>query len=167
MKMERYWRVFYTAPRAEKKCEERIAERHIEVFLPTREVVRQWKDRKKKVIEPLFKNYIFAWVNERERVQVLQTDGVVRCVSFGGRPARVSEEEIEQIKIAQRDGSRLAVVDIPRPAPGEKVTVVEGPLRGLRGEVTDHRGEMHLLIMIPSIRQALRVNVPAAWVKAA
>ena len=160
------WRVFYTFPRAEKKCEERLAKARIEVFLPQRSVVRQWKDRKKKVVEPLFRNYIFARVNERERLQVLRTQGVVQCVSFGGRLAGVSEEEVEQIRIAQKEGGRLSVVDYePRPARGEVVSVVEGPLRGLRGEVVDYRGQTHLLVAIPAIRQALKISVPAAWVR--
>lgn len=165
---ERCWRVFYTFPRAEKKCEERLAQGDIEVFLPKRAVLRQWKDRKKKVIEPLFRNYLFARVDERERLRVLRTQGIVQSVAFGGRLAEVSEEEIEQIRLAQQGGSHLSVVDyVPRPDRGTRVTIVEGPLRGLRGEVADHRGQTHLLVAIPAIRQALKVNVPAAWIRAA
>ena len=117
--VQRKWRVFYTQARAEKKCEERLVQRGVEVYLPTHKVVRQWKDRKKKVIEPLFRNYIFAHVDEQERLHVLKTPGIVRCVSFGGTPAEVDEGEIEQLKIAQKDPKRLRLVGIllcpPRP----------------------------------------------------
>ncbi len=160
------WRVFYTLPRAEKKCETRLAQRHVEVFLPTCEVVRQWKDRKKKVVEPLFKNYIFARVDEQDRLRVLQTPGIVRCVSFGGAPAEVAAEEIAQLQIAQKDPSQLLRIDYPPPGIGEAVTVVEGPLRGLHGEVIEHRGQLYVVIRVAAIRQAVRVSVPAAWVQA-
>lgn len=166
MAQEQLWRVFYTFPRAEKKCEERLTNQNIEVFLPKHTVVRQWSDRKKKVVEPLFRNYIFAHVDERQRLQALQTDGIVRCVSFQGQPAVVQDEVIEQLRLALEKGDGFAVVDyVPRPKIGTTVVVTEGPMRGLRGEVEEHRGQTHVLVAIPAIKQALRVNVPAAWVQ--
>lgn len=162
------WRVFYTFPRAEKKCEDRLHDRRIDVFLPKYTAIRQWSDRKKKVVEPLFRNYIFARVDERDRLRVLQTDGIVRCVTFNGKPAVVSEDEIQSIRCAISGDGEFEVVDyVPRPKPGSKVVVVEGPMRGLRGEVEEHRGQTHLLVSVAAIRQALRINVPAQWVQAA
>ncbi len=161
------WRVFYTRARAEKKCEELLQERDIEVFLPKQLVIRQWRDRKKKIVEPLFPNYIFAQVDEDTRLRVLQTPGIVRCVSFDGKPARVSEAEMEQLQIAQRDPHRLRRLEGPLPRIGEEVTITEAPLRGLRGKVMEHRGQVHLIVQVTAIRQALRVQVPAGWVHAA
>ena len=159
----RKWRVFYTQSRAEKQCEERLEKRRIDVYLPKNEVVRQWKDRKKKIIEPLFRNYIFARVDEQERLSVLKTPGIVRCVSFGGAPAELDAAEVEQLKIAQQDPARLRLVDTPLPPLGETVTITEGPLRGLCGEVFEHRGQYHVMLRITAIQQAVRVHVPAAW----
>ena len=124
----RLWRVFYTTPRAEKKCEERLLAQQLEVFLPKCIVVRQWKDRKKKVVEPLFNNYIFAQVDELERLSVLRTPGIVRSIGFGGTPAVVSDAEIEQLQIAQKDPRRLTHIPYPMPNIGALVTVTEGPL---------------------------------------
>lgn len=166
MAQEQLWRVFYTFPRAEKKCERRLIDQNIDAYLPKHTVVRQWSDRKKKVVEPLFRNYIFARVDERQRLKVLQTDGIVRCVAFQGKPAIVQEEVIEQLRLALEKGDGFAVVDyVPRPKIGTQVVVTEGPMRGLRGEVQEHRGQTHVLVAIPAIKQALKVNVPAAWVQ--
>lgn len=166
MAQEQLWRVFYTFPRAEKKCEQRLIDQNVDAYLPKHTVVRQWSDRKKKVVEPLFRNYIFAHVDERQRLNVLQTDGIVRCVTFEGKPAIVQEEVIEQLRLALEKGDGFAVVDyVPRPKIGTKVVVTEGPMRGLRGEVQEHRGQTHVLVAIPAIKQALKVNVPAAWVQ--
>lgn len=166
MAQEQIWRVFYTFPRAEKKCERRLIDQNIDAYLPKHTVVRQWSDRKKKVVEPLFRNYIFAHVDERQRLKVLQTDGIVRCVAFQGKPAIVQEEVIEQLRLALEKGDGFAVVDyVPRPKIGTQVVVTEGPMRGLRGEVQEHRGQTHVLVAIPAIKQALKVNVPAAWVQ--
>lgn len=159
----RLWRVFYTRARAEKKCESLLVEREIEVFLPKRAVRRQWKDRKKKVIEPLFNNYIFAHVDEHERLVTLQTPGIVSCVSFGNQLAIVDEEQIDQLKIASQAPERLALLDFPLPDIGEEVTITELPLRGLRGRVVEHRGQLHVVVQVTAIRQSVRVNVPAEW----
>jgi transcription antitermination factor NusG len=157
------WRVFYTRARAEKKCETRLDDRRIEVLCPTRTVVRQWSDRKKKVTEPLFRNYIFARVDEKDRLRVLQTNGIVRCVSFRGEPARLREEEIEQIRHTQNAPDRLDVVDL-RPPVGATVTVTDGPLQGLTGEVREHRGQTYVLVRVEAVRQAIKVQVPHDWV---
>lgn len=162
---ERVWRVFYTMARAEKKCEERLRERDFEVLLPKYIALRQWKDRKKKVVEPLFRNYIFARVNERERLQVLEVDGIVRTVSFGGRLAEVAVHEIEQLQIALRDPERLGLVDFPLPATGTMVKVTDGPLRGLEGEVTEHRGQEYVVVRVSAIQQAVRVTLPGQWLQ--
>lgn len=162
----RLWRVFYTFPRAEKKCETLLQEQCLEVFLPKCEEIRQWKDRKKKVIEPLFRNYIFAHVHEGERLQVLQTRGIVRCVSFSGRLAEVSNDEIAQLRLAQEDPKRLSLLGHWVPEIGQPVVVTEGPLKGLRGEVLEHRGQSYVVVRVHAIRQMVKINVPSGWLQA-
>ncbi len=161
------WRVFYTRARAEKKCEQRLSDRRIDVLVPKKREVRQWSDRKKEVEVPLFRNYLFARVNEKDRLRVLETTGVVRCVHFHGEPARLRDETIEQLKTTQSAPDRLSVVDL-RPQVGETVTITDGPesLRGLTGEVREHRGQTAVLVRVDAIRQAVKVEVPADWVTA-
>src|SRR5690606_23980464 len=94
----RCWRVFYTRSRAEKRCAERLEDDGVEVPLPLRRVTRRWSDREKVVEEPLFRGYVFARVDEAERLRALQTDGVVRCLHVGGRPAEMRPEEVERLR---------------------------------------------------------------------
>lgn len=161
----RKWRVFYTSSRAEKKCEERLQQRDIEVLLPKCKILRQWKDRKKEVIEPLFRNYVFAYVSEKERLEVLETAGIVRCLFFNGRAAEISSEEIEKLRISQLDSKRLSLLGQWIPPIGEQVRVVEGPLEGLAGEVIEQRGQVYVLVRIEALRQVVKINVPASWVR--
>jgi len=165
---DREWRVFYTRARAEKKCEQRLQDRRIDVLVPTKREVRQWSDRKKEVEVPLFRNYLFARVDESDRLRVLETNGIVRCVHFHGEPARLRGETVEQLKQTQAAPDRLSVVDL-RPQVGETVTITDGPesLRGLTGEVREHRGQTAVLVRVDAIRQAVKVEVPAGWVTAA
>ena len=159
------WRVFYTAPRAEKKCEERMLEQEIEVFLPKITTRKKWKDRTKAVSEPLFRSYIFAHVDERERVEVLQMKGIVKSLAFGGKVAEMTAEEIEQLKITQQDTEKLGLLAEWMPAVGNHVLVTEGPMKGLKGEVLQQRGQSYVVIRIEALRQAVKVNVPHAWIQ--
>jgi transcription antitermination factor NusG len=162
----RRWRLFYTAPRAERRCERRLLGDGVEAFVPCQTTVRQWSDRRKRVVEPLFPNYLFARVDERDRLATLQTPGVVRAVAFDGRPAEVSAEEIAWLRLLEATEDRVEPVPAPMPPRDTPVEIEDGPLRGLVGEVEAHRGGYRLLIRIPSIRQAVRVQVPAVWVRA-
>lgn len=157
------WRVFYTRARAEAKCEQRLQSDRIEVFLPKRTVVRQWSDRKQKVGQPLFQNYIFARVNERERIAVLQSPGIVQCVTFGGRPATVTQDEIDRLRIMQTRPEWLEPAEALLPGVCNEVTIDAGPLRGLSGVVVEHRGTTHLVVQIPSVKQAVKVIMPATY----
>jgi transcription antitermination factor NusG len=139
-------------------------EQRIDAFLPKCVVIHQWKDRKKKIVEPLFRNYIFAYVDETERLRVLQTQGIVRCVVFGGRLAEVQELEIEQLKIMQQAPERLSPMGQWLPPIGGRVTVVQGALRGLVGEVMERRGQLYVIVRVEAIQHAVKVRVPVAWV---
>lgn len=159
----RDWRVFYTRARSEKKCEERLQERSVDVLVPKRIVQSRWSDRTKRIEEPLFRNYVFAHVNEKERLQVLRVPGIVRSVTFEGKPARLRTPEVENLRLLMKAQERLSVVDL-RPQVGSTVTLTDGPLKGLTGEVLEHRGRTSLLVRIDSIQQAIRVEIAAGWV---
>ncbi len=132
------------------------------MFLPKIEVLRRWRNGVKKTIqEPLFPNYLFAFVNERERLRVLQTSGIVRTLTFDGIPARLTEEEVKQMRIMQQDPGQITRLLSPLPQVGELVEVREGPFEGLRGEVLESHGSSYLVLRLQSIRQSVRVKVQA------
>lgn len=60
------WYVLYTAPRAEKKVEERLRERGVECYLPLHRSPQVWSDRVKMVDKPLFISYVFVRSTETE-----------------------------------------------------------------------------------------------------
>ena len=162
--LPRLWRVFYTRPRNEKKVADRLEARGVEVCLPMRSVLRQWSDRKKKVQEPLFPSYLFAHVDERQRLDVLADEGVVKTVSFGGRVAVVRQEEIDILRSLQAFPERIEAVTREAFPPGTGVMVTNGPLKGMRGSVSAVPKPLYLTVEIPSIHQAIRLQVPSDWV---
>ena len=128
------WHVLYTKPRSEKKVIERLNDRGHTVFCPFIKTVRQWSDRKKKVLLPMFPSYIFAYTDEKERQLLLQDPGVLNFVFWLGRPAVVREEEMEAIKKIAQAGDEIQV-EGARLEKGQMVTIPEGPFKGLTGRV--------------------------------
>jgi transcription antitermination factor NusG len=53
------WYAVYTKARHEKTAAELLWQKDIESFLPLREVLSRWKDRRKMVQFPLFPGYLF------------------------------------------------------------------------------------------------------------
>ncbi len=153
-----HWYVFYTKPRFEKKIHEKLIAKGIESYLPIVKIWRKWSDRKKLVEEVLFKSYIFAHVNEKGRLTVLQTDGIVRCVSFNGRAAIVPDEQIEYVKkIVEHKQNTLQVNE--RLYKGTKVRVISGPLEGMEGYIEYVDEDKWVAFNIETINHSIRVKL--------
>ena len=85
-KNSKSWYAIYVNSRHEKCVYNELKRKNIESSLPLTSVIRQWSDRKKKVEIPLFRGYVFVNINiQNEKLDVLQTEGVVKFVSFGNK----------------------------------------------------------------------------------
>lgn len=147
----------YTKARHEKKVNEALAEKHLEAFLPLRNVINHWKDRKKELQLPLFPGYLFVRIEPDDRFNVLNTRGVVRILGNNGNPVPVPVEEIEATR--QLLESTLGYEPFPYHAEGEEVVVTRGPLEGVRGKVLQARGATRLIISVHLIKRSVSVEV--------
>ncbi len=158
------WYVLYTAPRAEKKVEQRLKEQGYEVYLPIIEVVRQWSDRKKKVQTPLFNGYLFVKTSKERLWESLQVNGAVKFVNFSGEHATVQQSEIDTIKRIIETGVAVEV-DTDPIEKGELVKIMGGPLQGFEGECIQKSNQDYFIIRIPSINQSMLVSVPRKFLE--
>ena len=78
--------------------------------------------------------------------------------------AAVTDEESAQLKVLQAVPENLAAVQREAFPVGAEVYVARGPIQGVRGRVIAHPKACYLLVEVPSIRQSIRVHVPADWV---
>ncbi len=106
------WYVVYTRPRWEKKIAEKLDANGIEAYCPLNKVQRQWSDRKKTVHEPLFKGYVFVYVEEEHKWDIRKIDGIVNFIYWNGKPAIVRPKEIETIKKFLSEFSGVEVEEI-------------------------------------------------------
>lgn len=161
------WFALYTRSRHEKRVDTALAERGFDVYLPLVPRERQWHDRKKVVLFPLFPSYVFVRVSADAVSRTLRTPGVSAVVSFGDRPVAIPEAEIASVRRLCRtlSGSegRETATPVSSPASGERVRVESGPFEGIEGIVLERRGDDRALIQIGvrAIRQAVKVEVEA------
>ncbi len=157
------WYALYVRPRHEKTVYQQLVEKRVESFLPLTKQLRKWKDRKKWVEMPLFSGYVFVNIDLKDRLQALQTHGVVRMVSFGGVPAVIPDWQIEQLNKILQEGTSIQPEEYLKV--GDYVEVVEGPLKGVRGYLREKRGESRIAILIDGIYQSASFVVDKYFVK--
>ena len=135
----REWLAFYTRPRHEKKAADRLKD-DFEIFCPVKEERVQWSDRWKTIERVLFTSYLFARINEKERIAILQDPSVVCSVMWLGRPARIRDEEIEAIRMILGEAVN-GEIDVMQIQPGDRVKVSGGELHEYEGVVIKIKGK--------------------------
>lgn len=156
------WYACYTRGRHEKRVAALLDQRGIENFLPLRARLEQWKDRKKRVLWPLFPSYVLVRFDVRELPTVLGVHGVVTVVRVGSSPVPIPDEEVENVRrfAAAVDAHGLEP-ELEPFQPGQRVLVVGGPLRGVEGVVVQRRGRARVLVGLQAVGQGLSVEVDA------
>lgn len=92
------WHALYTKPRWEKKVANLLDEQGFTNYCPVMKVVRQWSDRKKTVLEPVFKGYVFIQCTKEKLWESLKVPGVLNTVRYLGKPAVIRDEEMNTIR---------------------------------------------------------------------
>ena len=121
----------------------------IEHYCPLNKVTRQWSDRKKVVMEPLFKGYVFVQVREDKKWDLLSINGIVNYVYWLGKPARIRDEEIDTIRKFLNEFEDVEVVEGLLPV-NSTVRIKQGVLMNYQGlllEVSGNKAKVKILSM--------------------
>ena len=92
------WFALYTKPRTELKVSQRLSVLGIENYTPTRMEVRQWSDRKKKIVVPLLPSMVLVNLLEKNVNKVFEVKGVERYLFENQKRAEVSDQEVLAMK---------------------------------------------------------------------
>lgn len=158
-----HWYAAYTCPRHEKRVAGQFENRSIDHFLPLYEQVHRWKDRRARVSVPLFPGYLFVHVPLQDRLEILETPGVVRLVSFNGQPAPLPDCDIEALRAGLLQGWRAA----PHPylTVGRRVRVTNGPFQGIEGILKRKKDNFRLVLSIDLIMRSVLLDIDGAEVE--
>ncbi len=142
----KHWYVVYTRPRWEKKIARILTEKGVENYCPLNKVLKKWSDRKKVVLEPLFKGYVFVKVEEEKKWELMRIDGILNYLHWLGKPARVRDEEIDTIRRFLQEFSNVEVMEYDM-AVNSKVVVQTGFFMNYEGivmEVVDNKARVKI-----------------------
>ena len=129
------WFVIYTKANQEIKVTEQLNEIGISCYCPTVTIIKQYSDRKKKILKPLIPSYVFVFTEERRRNDVFSVFGVVRYMFWLGKPAVVREKEIELMK--QYLNGEFQSVSLTNFTKGQIHKISEGIFKGKIGRVIE------------------------------
>ena len=135
-----HWFAVYTKPRWEKKVAGLLDENGIENYCPLNKVVKQWSDRKKVILEPLFKSYVFVRVKDSEKWDLKNVSGILNFVYWLGKPARIKEEDIFTIKKFLNEFTDVQIEEVSRLAVNSKVRIKQGLLMNYNGVLVEING---------------------------
>lgn len=131
---ENYWFVIHTHVRQEYRAEANLRTHHVETFTPR---VKEYSYNPYTsvptvTIKPFFPRYIFARFTTNNLIHMVNfTRGVHSVVSFGGKPATVSDEVIKVIQSRIGEDGLVQMQDELKP--GDEVMIKEGPLKDFVG----------------------------------
>lgn len=144
---KRNWYVVYTRSKWEKKVDQLLTEQEINSFCPVVKRKQKWADRNKVVEFPLFSSYLFVHASLLEQLQVRQTPGVVNFVYHCGKPAAVSDSEIERIRSLVKCYPDLESVGLDHLSVGDRVRVKDDLLNNVQGEIIQIQGKSVVMIV--------------------
>ena len=131
--MEKKWFVVYTRPKQELKVASQLSAMGITNYCPTITLVKQYSDRKKKVIKPLLSSYVMVQLEENQRKKVFACSGIVRYLFFLGKPAVVQASQINLMQDSLN--GVFNDIKVTTLTVGDSHTITEGPFSGISGKV--------------------------------
>jgi transcription antitermination factor NusG len=144
-----HWFAVQTRPRWEKKVASSLDNKGIENYCPLNKVVRQWSDRKKVVLEPVFKSYVFVRIAEDKKWDVKKIDGILNYVYWLGKPAHIRDEEIQTIRKFLHEFNDVTV-EKKNFHVNSKVRIKQGVLMNYEGMIVEVSGN-RIIVRIESM----------------
>lgn len=148
------WWALYTLPRREKELMRRLRSLEIPHFAPL--ITRRHHSPAGRVrlsYVPLFPSYVFLRANQSQRLEILKTNCICRCLEIEDQLRLV--HDLRQIQLLVRCGAPLTPES--RIQPGTRVRVSSGVLEGVEGVVVQRRGRQRLLIAVQFLQQGASV----------
>jgi transcriptional antiterminator RfaH len=157
----RNWKVLFVKPRTEKKITDYCALYGIPYYLPLREKSRVVQRRRINSLLPVFPGYVFARFTPAQRLQVQQTNLVVRILEPTD-PRRMLRDLIMVRRALRADPALKPAKPLTT---GRLVRIVSGPFAGVEGRVARMAGTLKVVLNVDMIGQAVSVTAETEHVE--
>jgi len=150
----------------EKSVYQQLTKNKIETYLPLKQEIRQWSDRKKIVEIPLFSSYVFAKVKTAEYYKIPTiTTGILRFVTIGGNRIAIKDKEIATIKLSLKQNDTEIETTTENFDKNETIEITKGFLKGNFGKLVDYKGKKRVAIKLDSLQSNIIVEIDRRYLK--
>lgn len=160
-----HWYLIHTKIRQERVALENLERQGFECFLPLIRVEKLRRNALVVVEEPLFPRYLFirlaSGTDAPSWSPIRSTLGVSRLVTFGQSPAKIDDRLMAHLQAQAANPE----VQLRHFAPGETVTVTDGPFVGLEAiyQMTD--GEGRVMVLLNILSKPVQLSIEPTGIK--
>ncbi|PXF63048.1 transcription/translation regulatory transformer protein RfaH [Kangiella spongicola] len=142
------WYLVQCKPRQESRAQENLENQSINSFFPIISLEKIVRGKRKQIEEAMFPGYLFVELLETGEYwsKIRSTRGVRDFVRFGGVPAKISQQLLEQLKVIDHDFVTKVVDSTPKE--GDRVRVTAGPFKDLEGIFKMPDGEQRSIVLL-------------------
>lgn len=157
------WHLLYCKARNEKRAELHLNNQGVSSFFPVFSREKIVRGKRTMVTEAVFPNYLFIKMNDQvSYTSVRSTRGISDFVRVGQVPVQVSADLVYQL-MARSDtdefNQQVAEHLSALPQEGDKVSIKEGPYRGLDAIYKSPDGLERSVLLIKLIQQDVEVCI--------
>ena len=156
------WFAVRVRPQHEKTAHLALSHMGLESCLPLYRSRRQWSDRYKELLLPLFPGYLFCRFHPQDKLRVETTSSVLAIVSYGACLAPVPDSEISAVQLMLASG--LPVGPYPYLKEGDLVYIHRGPLRGLEGILLQVKNHWRVIVSVTLLQRSVSAEVDREFV---
>lgn len=137
----------------------------VDCFLPLLQFRKVRREKAVLATEPLFPGYLFArFVFQQSLRAVYYSQGVSRVIHFGDHWPVISQETIDQLKLAVGE-TGVKLIENPI-SPGDEVQINSGPFQSLTGLVNRvYPGKMRIAVLLEFLGRQTMVEIPMANIR--
>lgn len=137
-----------------------LEDKGYEAFVPTYQLHDAGQARAER---PLFSGYVFCRFDPLVRAPIVTTPGVIKVVGYGKRPASLDDSEMQAVRTVA--SSNLSAKPHSCVAPGQRVRLAEGPLRGLEGDIARTGEHRYFVVSVSLLQRSIAVEVEPGWLE--
>ena len=141
------WFLLQTKSREELRAADNLARQEVESFCPMIRVEKIARGKRIEALEVLFPGYLFVQLGEAS----------VSATSIRGRPIKVPSGLIEQLQRRVSEQEDQVMSSLPKV--GEKMTIMDGPFRGLDAVFYQPDGNNRALVLVTMLNQQVKASI--------
>lgn len=153
------WYAVHTRAHHERRVRDELAGRGHEVFFPEYSSWSRRRDRRQRVLRPLFSGYLFvrARLDPVLHLEIRKTRSVVRVLGRDRQPLPVPDHQVESIRLLLGRAPDTGPQPVLRR--GQLVQVMEGPLAGVVGVVERSEGRARIVVNVDLLGRSVTATL--------